>query len=65
MINKELVGRPIKIVRHLGIARLGGGLNACPDGLGHLFTATAVILQIFSNWSQSARFSAGGGGVKM
>ena len=32
-----------------------GGLNACPDDLGHLFTATTVILQIFSNWSQSAQ----------
>ena len=38
-----------------------GGLNASP-GLLHLFTATTVILQIFSNWSQSARLSAGGGG---
>ena len=26
----------------------GGGLNACPDGLGHLYTATMVILRIFS-----------------
>ena len=25
----------------------GGGLNACPDGLGHLFTATAVIVMNF------------------
>ena len=29
-----------------------GGLNACPDGLGHLFIATAVILRIFSNRSR-------------
>ena len=35
------------------------GLNACPEGLEHLFTATTVILQILSNWSQSARLSAG------
>ena len=34
---------------------VSGGLNACPDGLGHLFTATTVILQFFSNWSQSAQ----------
>ena len=43
-----------------------GGLNACPDGLGYLFTTKTVILQIFSNWSQSAqpqsaRLSARGG----
>ena len=31
------------------------GLNVCPNGLGHLFTATMVILRIFSNWSQSAQ----------
>ena len=26
-----------KISVHLGIARLGGGLNPCQDGLWHLF----------------------------
>ena len=46
----------------MGIFFFWGGLNACPDGLGHLFTATMVILLIFSNWSQSARLSAGGEG---
>ena len=25
---------------HLGIARLGGGLNPCQDGLWHLFLAS-------------------------
>ena len=43
---------------HLGLARLGGwgvGLNACPDGSGHLFTVTMIILRIFSNWSKSAQ----------
>ena len=42
-----------------------GGLNACPDGLGYLFTTKTVILQIFSNWSRNAQprsawLSAGG-----
>ena len=47
----------------MGISLFLGGLNACPspDGLGHLFTATTVVLQIFSNWSQSAQLSVGGG----
>ena len=33
------VGKPHRkrYRRHLGIARLGGGLNPCPDGLGHFF----------------------------
>ena len=39
----------------MGISLFWRGLNACPDGLGHLFTATTVILQIFSNWSQGAQ----------
>ena len=32
----------------MGISLFLGGLNACPDGFGHLFTATTVILRIFS-----------------
>ena len=39
----------------MGISLFLGGLNACPDDLGHLFTATTVILQIFSNRSHSTQ----------
>ena len=33
------LGKPLSTCHHpyLGIARLGGGLNPCPDGLGHFF----------------------------
>ena len=60
-------GRPITIVRpnweglgHLFREELSKFKWAFPcfwvgpDDLGHLFTATTVILQIFSNWSQRA-----------
>ena len=54
--NEVHKGIPMKIVRpYIWALPVWGGLNACPDGLGHLFTAKTVILQIFSNWSQSAQ----------
>ena len=37
-VGASLREAPLKFTRgHLGIARKGGGLDPCPDGLGHFF----------------------------
>ena len=53
------IGRIVQV--QMGISLFLGGLNACPDGLGHLPFSEAYNPVAQKKVPQGARLSAGGG----